>query len=147
MERGFMCRQTQGKLPARGMPHYHQPVEVEMEPRTFLLNKPVGRTNVLERSGPSAAGIADSAVLDVEGGDARRSQRFAQMSGVGEVILRPPKAAVDVQQNGVRSLRARQTHFEKLIGIDAIRHTLIGWRLRAAENVFGGHGFLPITRL
>src|SRR5258706_16430461 len=69
------------------------------------------------------------------------------MSGVGGLILRPPKAAVDVQQNGVRSLRARQTHFEKPIGVGAICHTLIRWRLRAAENVFGGHGFLPVKRL
>src|SRR5713226_5387686 len=103
------------------MSHHDQPVEVQMESGMFLLNKAVGRADVLKRTGPSAAGIADSPVFDVEGRDARGSQRFAQVSGVREVVLRPPKAAVDVQQNGVRLLSARQADFKKLIGIGAIR--------------------------
>jgi hypothetical protein len=41
----------------------------------------------------------------------------------------------------------RETHFEKLIRIGAVGYALIGVRLRAAENVFGGHGFLPGTNL
>jgi len=53
-------------------------------------------------------------------------------SGVREVILRPPKTAVDIQQDGMRSLRTRQTDFKKLIRIGAIRDMRIGWRLRAA---------------
>src|SRR5882762_9736301 len=112
------------------MSHHDQPVEVQMESGMFLLNKAVGRANVLKRTGPSTAGIADPPVFDVEGRDARRSQRFAQVSGVREVILCPPKTAVDIQQNRVRSLCARQTHFKKLIRVGAIGYTLIRWRLR-----------------
>src|ERR1700716_639741 len=118
------------------MSHYHQPVQVQMESGMFLPNKPVGRANVLKRTGPSATSIAHPPVFDVEGRDARRSQRFAQVSGVREVVLRPPKAAVDVQQNRVRSLGARETHFEKLIRVGTVGCTLVGWRLRVAENVF-----------
>src|SRR6266849_7160952 len=125
------------------MSHHDQPVEVQMESGMFLLNKAVGRADVLKRTGPSAAGIADPLVFDVEGRDARRSQRFAQVSGVREVVLRPPKTAMDVQQNGVRPLRAGQTRFEKLIGVGAVCYTLIGWRLRLTENVFGGHRSAP----
>src|SRR5437016_4245244 len=102
------------------MSHYDQPVEVQMESGMFLLNKAVGRADVLKRSGPSAAGIADPSVFEVERRDARRSQGFAQVSGMGEVVLRPPKTAVDVQQNEVRSLRARETDFKKLVRIGAI---------------------------
>src|SRR5258708_23416855 len=54
---------------------------------------------------------------------------------------------MDVQQNGVWSLRARQTRFEKLIGVGAVCYTLIGWRLRLTENVFGGHRSAPRTNL
>src|ERR1700674_4371350 len=63
-----------------------------------------------------------------------------------EVVLCPPKAAVDVQQTGTRSLRARQTYFKKLIRVGTIRYTRIGRRLRVAENVFGGHGFLSLAQ-
>src|SRR6266851_8381135 len=129
------------------MSHHHQPVQVQMESRMFLLNKAESRTDVLERSGPSAASITDPAVFGVEGRNARRSQRFAQVSGVHEVVLRPPKTAMDVQQNGVRLLPARQTRFEKLIGVGAVCYTLIGWRLRLTENVFGGHRSAPRTNL
>src|SRR6202051_2672728 len=124
------------------MSHHDQPVEVQMESGMLLLNKPVGRPDVLKRTGPSTTGIAHSPVFDVERRDARGTQRFAQVSGVREVVLRSPKTAVDIQQNGVRSLRARQTHFKKLIRVGAIGYSRIGRRLRVAENVFGGHGFL-----
>ena len=42
------------------------------------------------------------------------------------VYLRPPIAAVDAQQHGVRSFRARQMHFRKLIRVGAVRYTFIG---------------------
>ena len=118
-----------------------------MESGMFLPNKAVGRADVLKRSGPSAAGIADPSVFEVESCDAGPSQRFAQVSGMGEVVLCPPKTAMDIQQNGVRSLCAWQTDFKKLIRVGAVGYTLVGWRLRVAENVFGGHGFLRGTKL
>jgi hypothetical protein len=62
---------------------------------------------------------------------------------VREAVLRAPKAAVDIQQNGMRSFRGRQAYFEKLIWIRAIGHALIGWRLRFAKNIFGGHRVTP----
>src|ERR1700692_1324968 len=125
------------------MSHHDQPVEVQMESGMLLLNKAVGRADVLKRTGPSAAGIAHSPVFDVERRDARGPQRFSQVSGVREVVLCSPKTAVDVQQNEVRSLRARETHFKKLIRVGTIGYTRIGRRLRLSENVFSGHRFLP----
>jgi hypothetical protein len=41
----------------------------------------------------------------------------------------------------------RETYFKKLIRVGAIDYTLVGWRLRVAENVFGRHGFLSGTNL
>jgi hypothetical protein len=146
-ERAFVRRQTQRKLPARRMPHHRQAVQIKMESGMLLLNKAVGGLDVLERLRPPATVtvtvIAHAPVFDIEGGDARRSQRFAEVSGMGEVILRAPKAAVDVQQSGVRPLRQRQTHLKKLIRVGAIGYALVRLRLRLGEHVFGGHRSLP----
>src|SRR5208282_229234 len=49
----------------------------------------------------------------------RARTRIAHVSGVREVILLPPIASVDVQQNG----------------------------MRPAENVFGGHSSLPAAQI
>ena len=109
----------------------------------LLLHEAVGRPDILKRSGPSATCVADSPVFGVEGREACRSQRFAQVSGVDEVILRPPVATVDIQHNGVRALGAWKTHFEKLIPVRSIGYPLIRWWLWLAEDVFGGHRSLP----
>src|SRR5437588_13085548 len=111
------------------MSHYDQPVEVQMESGMFLPNKAVGRADVLKRSGPSAAGIADPSVFEVESCDAGPSQRFAQVSGMGEGVLCPRKTAVDIQQNGVRSLHACETDFKKLAPVGVGGYTLIGCSL------------------
>jgi hypothetical protein len=55
----------------------HQVIEIEVESRLFLVQKPVSRANVVEGSGPSAAGVADAPVLHVESRNACRAQRLA----------------------------------------------------------------------
>src|SRR5580700_10647804 len=97
------------------MPHDHKPVQVQMKSGMLLQNEAVGGTDILKRAGPSSIEIAYTPVFGVEGRDPGGSQRLAQVSGVREVILRAPIAAVDVQENGARTLGARQTDFEKLI--------------------------------
>jgi hypothetical protein len=56
-----------------------------------------------------------------------------------QIVLRPPKASVNIQQSWKRSLTRRQAHVKELIRISAVCHSLVKWRRRQAENVFGGH--------
>src|ERR1019366_3830919 len=142
-DRRIALRQTQRKLPARRVSHHHQPVQVQMEPGMLLLNQAVGGPDILERSGPSPTRIAHPPVFEVKGRDPGLSQRFAQVSGVLEVILRPPISPMNVQQYGVWSLGARQTYIKKLIGVSTVRHPLIRRGMRLAQNVFGGHKIAP----
>ena len=55
-----------------------------------------------------------------------------------EIILRAPKAAVDIQERRGRRLGAGQPHFQKLVGIGAIGDALIRLGLRLAEDVLRG---------
>src|SRR2546425_11783041 len=110
-----------------------------MESGVLLTHVPVGRPDVGKRTWPPSPIIADATVLHVKDRHARASQRFTQMPGMRQAILRAPESTVNIQQNGMRSLARRQTHFEELIRITAIRHLVIRrWR-RLAENVFGRH--------
>lgn len=76
--------------------------------------------------------VANSPVLRVEGRHARRSQSLAEVSGMRQVVLRPPIASVHVQQNRIGPLPFRQPRFEELVGVGAIRHPAVGLRPRLA---------------
>jgi hypothetical protein len=65
------------------------------------------------------------------------------MASVREVILGAPEAAVDVQQNGMRPFRARQPHFEEVVGVRTVENASIGWRLWFTENIFVRHEVAP----
>src|SRR2546427_7950635 len=116
-----------------------------MESGVLLTHITVSRTDVGKRTWPSSALIADATILHIENRHARPSQRVAQMSGMRQAILRAPDATVNIQQNGIRSLARRQTHFEELIRITAIRHPLIRRRRPLTENVFSTHASVLIV--
>ena len=63
------------------------------------------RSDVLERAGPAAAGVADAAVLDVERRDARVAKGDAQVRDVREVVRRLPRAAVHDDREPVAAAR------------------------------------------
>src|ERR1700690_2251069 len=134
-----MRGQAQGQLASGGMSHHDQSVQVDLEAGMLLQQKTVGRANVLKRPRPSTADVAYAPVFNIEGSEAGGAQRFAEMSAMSQAVLRPPIAAVNVDQNCVRGLCAWQPRFEELIGIGAIRYALIETRLRLAENVLGEH--------
>src|SRR5271157_3181760 len=102
------------------MSHDYQAVWIHVESGMLLPQKTIGGADVVKGSGPSAAGVADPSVLDVEGCHACCAQRLTEVPGVREVIHGAPIASVDVQYNGVRSRRWRQTELEKLIGVGAV---------------------------
>src|SRR5580692_6607474 len=61
------------------------------------------------------------------------------MSGVGEIVFGAPVASVDVEQNWVGRLHARQAHFDELVEIGSVGDALVWRRLGMSEDVFGGH--------
>ncbi len=79
-----------------------------------------GAAHIFECARPSPSFVAQAAVFNVPCGNARFFQRLAKMSGVGEVVFRPPVAAVNEKDNRVRPFVRRYTHVHKLIGITTI---------------------------
>ena len=65
-----MRGEAEGKLSAGGMSHDDEAIGIELKPGMVQADKLVGRADILEGSGPAAAGVADAAVFRVEGGDA-----------------------------------------------------------------------------
>src|SRR5712671_1903218 len=86
----------------------------------------VGAADVLKCSGPAAAGIADATVFDVPGCDADFFQRGTKMPGISEIVLRAPVAAVDEEDNGMRTFSRGKANVDELIRVLPIRETQIG---------------------
>jgi hypothetical protein len=63
----------------------------------------VSAADVFKCSRPSAAGIAYATVFDIPGGNTGLLQRVAKMSGVSEIVLRAPVAAVNKENDWMRS--------------------------------------------
>ena len=138
-KRTFVRPETQGELPARGMSHDDKAIDVQVESGTLLPNETIGRADIVEGPGPSAAGVSNAPIFKVKSRDARSSERLAQVARVCQTILCAPEATVNIQQNRMRSFGERQPHLEDLVWIRAIGGTVIGRRLRFAENIFGRH--------
>jgi hypothetical protein len=94
---GFVGGQAERQLRSGGMAHDDETIGIKIEMRPLLENKSIGRADVFERSRPSAAGVANTPVLDVEGGESRHAQRFAELTGMAEIVFGPPVAAVNIQ--------------------------------------------------
>ena len=102
----------------------------EVEPGNGIIfvfaQRTVGAANVLKCSGPSAAGIAHATVLDVPGGDAGLLERVAKMSGVNQVVLGAPIAAVNKEDDRMRAISGGNTDVDELICVLAVREAEIG---------------------
>jgi len=110
-----MTGETERQLSACRVSHHCQMFRAEMELRRIFANEPVCRPEVRKRPRPPATVVAHAAIFDVEGRYATRAQSLAQVPSVSKIVLCPPIAAVDVDENGVRAPRVRQTYFEELV--------------------------------
>src|SRR5438309_2083571 len=90
-------RETESQMAARGVSGDAEPFEVETgNGIIFVFTQcTVSTADVLKCSGPSAAGIAHATVFDVPRRDAGFLERMAKMSGVSEIVLGAPVAAVN----------------------------------------------------
>ena len=107
--------------------------------RRFLADIAITGADVGESSWPSTTFVADAAVFKIERSETCRSQSVTQMSGMSEVVFRPPEAAVQIDQNRVRPVARRETYVDKLVAIAAVGLSLVGWRWWLGEDVFRGH--------
>src|SRR5579859_54560 len=99
----------------------------------------VGAADVFKRSGPSAAGIAHATVFHVPGCDAGIFQRVAKMTGVSEVILGAPEAAVNEKDDGMRAFSGGEARVDELIWVLAVRKAQIGLGRFLAQDGFALH--------
>jgi hypothetical protein len=83
-----------------------------------------GGANVVEGSGPSAAGISETAILQTPCSDALAREGLAQVSNMRQVILGAPISAVDDDGDGMRSAALRNAQFAELKLIRAVGDAL-----------------------
>src|SRR4051812_22366046 len=112
-------RETESEMAASGVSSNAEPFEIEVGNEIILVltQCTVGAANVLKGSGPSAAGIAHATVLDVPGGDAGLLERVAKMSGISQVVLGAPVAAVNEENDRMRAFSGGNADVNKLIWV------------------------------
>src|SRR5262249_4896718 len=113
--------EAQRKLAASRMAGYHHLRNIKVVALRDLRKKAITADDVLERSRPSAAGVAHSPILQIEGRHSFRSQRGTRMPGMLKIIFRAPEAAMDVHDDRKRAFPFRQPKIAKLIWIGTIR--------------------------
>src|ERR1041385_4073734 len=95
--------------------------------------------NIFKRPRPSAAGITDTAILEIERGNAARSQSGAEVRCMLKVVTRAPVAAVNVHQQRMRGLRrfsgGGQAQIAELVLVRAVFQARVVGRLLASKNV------------
>src|SRR5215467_9203267 len=118
------------------MTGHHCLRNVEVVALGDLRKKAVTADDVLERSRPSAARIANSPILQIEGRHASRSQRGTRMPGMLKIILRAPESAMNIHHDRKRPFPFGKPEIAKLIWIGTVGQAHIcGWR-RLIEHVF-----------
>src|SRR5437870_1800575 len=73
------------------------------------------KSNVQKGAGPTAAGIAKPAVLDIPGCDTGGTQRFTQRPVVIQAVHRAIVTAMDADDHGVGRRCSRQAQVAELI--------------------------------
>src|ERR1051326_1068182 len=137
LKRGKAERQ----VPAGGVSGDAQFFEIEFgEGIIFVCEQStVGAADVFKCSGPSTAGITHATVFDVPGCDACFFERMAKMSGVSQIILRAPVAAVNEEDNRMRAFACGKANVNKLIWVLAVRKAQIRFRWFLFQNGFALH--------
>src|SRR5579863_9074997 len=76
--------------------------------------------DVIEGSGPSAARVAETPILQAPGGDALACERLAHVSEMRQVIFGSPIATVDHDCRGMRSVASRRAQLAELKLVRAV---------------------------
>src|SRR5437870_3413745 len=97
--------------------------------------------HIVERPGPCAAGISNAAIFEAPRGQSRLVQRDAQMADVIEVVRGPPEAAMNHDDDGVRTRTIGEPQFAELQRIAAVRNAFSRSFGRPLEDVLR-HGWL-----
>jgi hypothetical protein len=92
--------EAKGEFSAGGVAHYEKPGGIKFVFRGDLREEAVACSNVLESSGPSAALISDTAILEIPRCDASCNEGVANGIGQSQIVLSSPKTAVNVHHKG-----------------------------------------------
>ena len=126
------------QVPAGGVAHHDDAAEIER----VLLAKPAKMVDagayVQERSRPTAARIADPAILDSPSREAVPRQRVAEATNVVDGVLRAPAAAMNDDDDGVRSSGFGKPQISELQRIAAIGDPCIGSRIGQLQDFVDG---------
>src|SRR5215510_1095939 len=98
-----MGGEAKRQLPSGGVAHHDDPLGIKLIVACDLGKKTATTYNILERSGPAAARIANTAIFNIPGGTPFPCKCRTQMAGVKQVVLNPPVSAVDVHHHGKSS--------------------------------------------
>src|SRR4051812_17412768 len=135
------CGKTESEVTTGGVSGDAQPFHVEPGERIIFVceQSTVGAADVLKCSGPSAAGIAHATIFDVPGCNANFFEGVAKMSGVSQVILGAPVAAVNEEDYRMRAFSSGNANVNKLIWVLSVREAQIGVRWFLLQNSFALH--------
>jgi hypothetical protein len=125
-------------VPAGGVTHHDDAAEIER----VLLAKAAKMVDagayVQERSRPTAARIADPAILDSPSREAVPGQRVAEATNVIDSVLRAPAAAMNDDDDGVRSSGFGKPKISELQRIAAIGDPCIGSWIGQLQDIVDG---------
>src|SRR5262245_48411585 len=80
-------------------------LEIQIVLRRNLAQLVRSKRDILERVGPDAAFVADTAILDAPDSEAAVGERLLELSRVRDVKCREPASTVDEDDDGMRSRR------------------------------------------
>src|SRR5207248_7135595 len=131
----LVCAQAKSQFATSRMSHDQKSIVVQIALFRDLAQKSKSGSHVFESARPASAGISYAPILQVPRCHARLGQGDTQMSGVSEVILRPPKSAVDHHHRWIRWPVLWNPQITELVNICAVAQAKIGRRRCVSENV------------
>jgi hypothetical protein len=137
----FKSGETKSQVATGGVSGDTEPFEIKSGEGVILVSVQcaVSAADILKCARPSAAWIADATVFDVPCGNAGFFQRVTKMSGISEIVLGAPIAAVNEKDTGMRAYARGKANVNELIGVRAVRETQIRLWWFLLENGFALH--------
>src|SRR5256886_8832123 len=107
-------------MSASGMPQRKDATEIELTAHGNQAKMIGAPRDVLQRSGPAAAGVSNPPVFETPRGQSSVCECRAEMTDIFQVVFRPPESAVDHDHDRMQSFFLRNTKIPKLQRVRSI---------------------------
>jgi tyrosyl-tRNA synthetase len=134
VQAGFIA-EPQSQMTARGKTDGDRAAQVQSPLWRDLCEEPGRFGDVIECAGPTAAILANLAVLDIPASHALTDEGGGHVAHVFEVEGGAPEAAVQQHGHGMRPFGFWEAQFAELLGEPAVAEPLIGRRRRLVQNL------------